>query len=305
MLYTGLRGGVIDTMKKFIRFTALLFLFITGALAAMGLILIDQSLKIALNPVPLKQSVTLPDSFNAVPFTIHHESDESINAIYIDIPESTFVVLFCHSGKGNLYTHLEFLKHLKMLGLSVLAIDYRGFGLSDTVDITDDTLISDIKRSYDLLKEKNWPPQHILFYGLGLSAGIQGDFLNDLPIGGWIMDNPIPSLQDAQRGNIYRLLTANRLTLYNSLGRYRGAGLVLYDPGVVSDTILETLRSTNDALTFCKITGEPIQGEMRDWTSWVTCMKTFLAQLDVSETNQMYKRVSTRKRQPDNLGKGN
>lgn len=292
-------------MKKFLKFSALVFLLVTGILAAAGIMVIDQSLTKALSPVLLKPPVNIPESLNAVPVTIRNEADESINALLINFPESSFIVLFCHSGKGNLYTHLEYIQHLKLLGISVLAIDYRGFGLSDQVDITDDTLISDIKQSYDLLREKNWMPQHIIFYGLGLSAGIQGDFLDDLPIGGWIMDNPIPSLQDALTGNVYRLLTANRLSLYNSLGRYQGAGLVFHDPDVVSDMILDALRSTNDTLMFCSVTGKSAQGETRDWMSWTACMETFLAQMDVSDMNQSLNRVSRMKKRPDNLGKGN
>ena len=276
-------------MRKFITSSIPIFLIVTGAIALIGLILIDQSLEKALNPVTLDQEIDLPDSLGATTLTITNFEKESLNAIYCEIPQSSHVILLCHGCQGHLYSYLELIEHIKTLDISVLAFDYRGFGLSDSVIISDETLIMDIKSGYNLLRQKNWNPQQIILYGQGLAAGIQGEFLKENSVGAWIMDNPIPSLSDAFTSKLYRLLTANRLSLYTSLEQFTGPGLVCYDAGIFPDTVLSAIQSTNNTLSFCKLPVEKAPTIGRDWNFWTTCMKEFFEKLGVPTTHQPYR----------------
>lgn len=276
-------------MRKIITWIIPIFLIITGAIALIGLILIEQSLEKTLNPAILDQEVELPSSLNATTLTITNSEKESLNAIYCEVPESSHVVLFCHGGQGHLYSYLDLIEQIKMLDVTVLAFDYRGFGLSDSVPISDETLIMDVKSGYNLLRQRSWNPQNIILYGQGLAAGIQGEFLNDYSVGAWIMDNPIPSLQDAFTGKLFRLLTTNRLSLYNSLEKFTGAGLVCYDSDHVSDTVLTAIQTTNNRLTFCRLPVGQSQNTGRDWDFWTTCMQHFFEKLGISKSTQTYR----------------
>ena len=109
-------------MRKFITLSIPIFLIVTGAIALIGLILINQSLEKAINPITLDQEIVLPDSLGATTLTITNFEKESLNAIYCEIPQSSHVILFCHGGQGHLYSYLELIEHIKTLDISVLEI---------------------------------------------------------------------------------------------------------------------------------------------------------------------------------------
>jgi hypothetical protein len=270
-------------MKQLIKGIVLGFMIITALFAGAGLVIIDQSLKKALHPVRLTETPEIPDALNAQKISIKNKEDEVISALYIENSDSDFAVLFCHDGNGNLYDHLTTIETLYSCGVSVLAIDYRGFGLSDNVDISDETLVQDVIDGYDTLRRRNWRSRQIIFYSQGLFCGVLGQIVDDYAPHGWILENPVPSLQHVMSGKVTRLLTKNRLSLYNPLSRYDGRVFVSFDDGFVSETILSKMRSLNNDIVFCQISGEKTEFSDIFSNTKPHCIEEFISSIGIEK----------------------
>lgn len=270
-------------MKQLILKSIIFFMILTGTLAGIGLLIMDHSLSSALSPELLDTPGAIPESLDGIRNVIQVRDQGELDAIYLDSPDSRFVVLYCHDLQGHLYQRIPMLEKFQELNVSVLAIDYRGFGASSKTKTTDETLGMDLKYAYEALLRKKWQIGQIIVYGQGLSAGIQGLLLNDKQAGGWILDNPIPSLQDAVRSRLARFLTAERLSLYQPLSRFKGPLMVCHDPGTIPATALAGLAKTRDGIEFCEIKGKrsPGEWESADWNAWTACMRRFLDQMAV------------------------
>ena len=108
---------------------------------------------------------------------------------------------------GIFYHLLEFLllpslfalmvpsRHLgwTILGFSVFAYDYRGYGLSDGTP-SEPRVYADIDGAYDYLTAQlHVPPQRIIAYGRSLGAGAAVDLAARRPVGGLILESPFLS----------------------------------------------------------------------------------------------------------------
>ncbi len=243
-------------MKNVFKGFVIFFMIITALIAGIGLIIIDQSLGKVIDPVRLTEIPSTPDMFESSIINLKNNDDDKLSAIYVYNPDSSHVIYYLHDGKGNLFSHIPIIEHLLSYNVSLLAIDYRGFGLSDDVDISDETLVEDIVTGYEMLRRYNWRSWQIIFYCRGIFCGALGQITDDLGGHSWIMENPVPSLQDAMKGKITRLLTKNRLSLYDSLNHFDGNVMVLFDQNAVDKTILSKLRAINSDFIFCQVSGE-------------------------------------------------
>ncbi len=272
-------------------------MIVSGLIAGAGLLIMNRSLFKVIDPEVLSGPLEIPESLGGIRNTVGVKDEGELDTIYIEVPDSRIVVLYCHDGRGHLYQRLPMIEKLRELGVSVMAMDYRGFGASSPVEITDESLVMDIKHAYDALHRKKWMTTQIVMYGQGLSAGIQGVFLSEKLCGGWIMDNPLPSLQDAVTGSLTKKLTAGRLSLYDGLSRFRGQAMVCYDPVTVPDSIRNRIAETNNSVNFCEVTGNrsPETWRNTDWDSWKACMLQFLARMETLPEAEIPRRIPLKK----------
>lgn len=264
-------------MKQILTGCLISFIIVTGLLAGIGLLIMDHSIDSVLAPEVLDAPADIPESLNAEHQMISVRDEGQLDAIYINVPDSHFVILFCHEMKGHLYQRLPLLEKFRDMGFSVLAIDFRGYGASSPVEISDETLKMDLKFAYDALHRRKWTASQIILYGQGLSAGVQGLLLNEKTCGGWILDNPIPSLRDALSNRVSRTLTEGRLSMYEPFREFTGPAMVCYDPLVLNGSIRAELLNTRQATLFCEVTGRriPDAWDSVDWGSWMHCMTQF------------------------------
>jgi fermentation-respiration switch protein FrsA (DUF1100 family) len=92
-------------------------------------------------------------------------------ALYLPAPDARFTVLFSHGNGEDLGTAHPQLDALRRAGLSVLAYDYRGYGLS-TGRPTERGICRDIEAAYDYLTgELGVAPDRVIIHGRSLGGG--------------------------------------------------------------------------------------------------------------------------------------
>ena len=108
---------------------------------------------------------------------------------------AAFTILYLHDGSGSLSDTIPALALLHQTGLNVFAIDYRGFGASDSSahpsaeHMTDDTFAA---LDY-LTSTRHLPASSIVPYGAGLGASLAAHLAQSHPdLRAVILDNPNP-----------------------------------------------------------------------------------------------------------------
>jgi pimeloyl-ACP methyl ester carboxylesterase len=108
---------------------------------------------------------------------------------------AALTILYLHDGSGSLSATVPMLARLHAAGLSIFAIDYRGFGASDaSVHPSADRMDQDAVAAVDYLTSTLYiPASSIIPYGVGLGASIAANLVHTrsgLPA--VILDNPDP-----------------------------------------------------------------------------------------------------------------
>jgi abhydrolase domain-containing protein 17 len=115
---------------------------------------------------------------------------EHIAAIYLANPDSTYTLLLSHGNGEDLGSVLPLLPGLANLGFSILAYDYRGYGLSEGSP-SERHVYADIDAAYDYLTGKlAVAPDTVVAYGRSLGAGASVDLAARRPVGGVILESP-------------------------------------------------------------------------------------------------------------------
>jgi hypothetical protein len=108
---------------------------------------------------------------------------------------AAFTVLYLHDGSGSLGNTVPMVARLHHAGLNVFAIDYRGFGASDSsVHPSDTRMAEDADAALDyLIATRHIPIGNIIPYGIGLGAAIAANLAQShRELGAVILDNPDP-----------------------------------------------------------------------------------------------------------------
>jgi len=268
-------------MKKGIKIFIYGFVFITGLIAGIGLLLMDSTLQVLVNPVMIEEAPHVPEELNATSMKIRIKDDIYIRGLYMNNPDSEFVVLFCHDGNGNIYHRYRMFEEFQKLGVSVFAIDFRGFGLSDSVEMSDEAFHKDLSKMYSALRRQKWSSSRIIIYGQGIFAGIQGDLLEKNQCAAWVLDNPIPSLKDSASNPIRQLLTVDRLSVYSAIKKVQGSIVLCCDPEIIGHDTVAKLTGLIPDIMLCEIAGNRTRDKLEDsdWDSWRECMTNMLGSI--------------------------
>ena len=151
---------------------------------------------------------------------------QSIAAIYLANPSSTYTLLLSHGNGEDLGSVLPLLPGLGNLGFNVFAYDYRGYGLSEGTP-SERHVYADIDGAYEYLTTKlGVPPERIVAYGRSLGAGASVDLAARRPVGGLILESPFLTA--------FRVMTAVPLFPFDKfrnadkIGRVRCPVLVMH-----------------------------------------------------------------------------
>jgi len=104
--------------------------------------------------------------------TLTTSDNYEINAWWIPNANARATLLFFHGNAGNISHRLDSINNFHQLGLSVLIIDYRGYGISPGTPSEQGTY-NDAEAAWSYLtKEKNIPPNNIVIFGRSLGGAI-------------------------------------------------------------------------------------------------------------------------------------
>jgi fermentation-respiration switch protein FrsA (DUF1100 family) len=133
-----------------------------------------------------------PPSYRDTPDVLRLSTDvgERIAALFLPNPEAAYTVLFSHGNAEDLGSVRPLLPVLRGLGFSVLAYDYRGYGLSEGQP-SERSVYADIDAAHEYLtREVRVRPERIVLYGRSLGAGAAVDLAARRRVGGLILESP-------------------------------------------------------------------------------------------------------------------
>jgi fermentation-respiration switch protein FrsA (DUF1100 family) len=127
---------------------------------------------------------------------------------FVDAGPNRPVLLWFHGNAGNISHRLANLSELFRLGLSVLIVDYRGYGRS-TGSPSEAGLYQDALRAYDYLNQRRRiPPDRIIMFGRSLGGPVAAEVALRRSAAGLILEGSFPSIQ-AMADQHYLGLPAN------------------------------------------------------------------------------------------------
>lgn len=118
---------------------------------------------------------------------------EMIAAMYFESPESGYTILFSHGNAEDIGQNREFFELLSECGFSVLAYDYRGYGLSDG-RASEKHTYQDIEAAYDYLTGTlKVSGDSIIVLGRSVGAGPSLYLATKEKFAGLILESPFTS----------------------------------------------------------------------------------------------------------------
>lgn len=111
-------------------------------------------------------------------------------------------VLYLHGGNGSLSDAVPQLVRLHALGLSVFAVDYRGFGRSAGAHPTERMATADADAAWKYLTDTRGIPAHsLLVWGDGVGAIFAAHLAAEFAPAGAILEDPTPSARQILLGD--------------------------------------------------------------------------------------------------------
>ncbi|HEY9761635.1 MAG TPA: alpha/beta hydrolase [Trichocoleus sp.] len=111
---------------------------------------------------------------------------------------SDLTVLYLHGNAGNVGHHLSLASRFQRLGLPVLLVDYRGYGLSSGPFPSEARLYEDALAAWHYLtNERHLPPSKVLIFGHSIGGAVAIDLASQVPeAAGLIVENTFTSMGD-------------------------------------------------------------------------------------------------------------
>ena len=117
-----------------------------------------------------------------------------LHAWFIPAPEARAVLLYFHGNAGNISHRLDRIALFQRLGLSVLIVDYRGYGKSVGQPSEAGTYQDALAAWRYLTVERRVPPDNIVLFGRSLGAAIAAWLATQVTPGAVILESGFRSL---------------------------------------------------------------------------------------------------------------
>ena len=188
---------------------------------------------------------------------------------------SDLTILYLHGNAGNISSNLGKAVALRSLGAAVLAVDYRGYGLSSGPFPNEQRLYDDAWAAWQFLhREKGIDPQQLVVYGHSLGGAIGIDLAQRIPeLAGLIVEASFTSMADMATLSTYngwfpvRWLLTQR---FDSLAKVPQLSVpTLYLHGLadasVPVTMSEALHSATPSPADLWLVPEADHNDLLDW----------------------------------------
>jgi uncharacterized protein len=140
--------------------------------------------------------VDVPNTSNT---TSHHVEIWWLPHSDVDAP----TLLYFHGTFRNLFQNRRKIEALRQAGFAVLAVDYRGWGLSTPITPSEQTILQDADAAWTELQRREPRATHRVIYGHSMGSGVAVDLASRLrapqDFGGVILESAISSFNDVAR----------------------------------------------------------------------------------------------------------
>ncbi|MGL5082408.1 MAG: alpha/beta hydrolase [Microcoleaceae cyanobacterium] len=135
-----------------------------------------------------------------LPVNLKSGQVETIHCWWIPSASTTDerVILDFHGNRSNIAANLDYAQLFHQLGLSVLLVDYRGYGLSTKRFPTENSVYQDVEIAWNyLIQERQVNPQKIFIFGHSLGGAIAIQLATQHPeIAGLIVECSFTSIRN-------------------------------------------------------------------------------------------------------------
>jgi pimeloyl-ACP methyl ester carboxylesterase len=180
----------------------------------------------------------LPDSLHLVSQRLGIVSSDGVRLAGIIVPTADTAsqwLLYLHGNAGNVtaWELPQFYARWHALGVSVVAIDYRGYGESDARAPSETGLYADARAAYDWLRTvRHVPANRIIIYGHSLGSGVATELASRVEAAGLILEGAFTSVPDLG-AEIYpwfpvRLIATQRFASIDKIGRVAMPKLIMH-----------------------------------------------------------------------------
>jgi len=157
-----------------------------------------------------------------------------IHGWYIPHPDAAHTLLFLHGNAGNISHRGDSIAIFHRLGLSILIIDYRGYGRSSGHP-SEAGLYLDALAAWDhLVDDRGLAPAEIIVFGRSLGASVAADLASRVQPAGVILESGFSSARDMASHlypGLHRVLYVRLdFDAAERLSRSRSPVLVLHSP---------------------------------------------------------------------------
>jgi len=154
------------------------------------------------------------------------KSSSQLNGWYAEAKNPRAVVLYCHGNGGDLYRCADSIAAFQQLGLSVLAFDYSGYGLSDG-EPTEENLYRDARTARRwLARRANVPESEIVLCGYSMGGGVAVELASTDGAKALILERTFTTIPDVAETKVPWLpvqeLMVNRFDSLSKIVKYHG-----------------------------------------------------------------------------------
>jgi alpha-beta hydrolase superfamily lysophospholipase len=115
-------------------------------------------------------------------------------AWHFPVDSARATVLVAPGNAGNRHLRVPLARALTARGLSVLLLDYRGYG-GNPGDPTEEGLALDVRAAREfLLRDAGVPPERLLYFGESLGSAVVAELATEHPPAGLVLRSPFTDL---------------------------------------------------------------------------------------------------------------
>ncbi|ATX79003.1 hypothetical protein Ga0123461_0568 [Mariprofundus aestuarium] len=120
----------------------------------------------------------------------------TLHGWYMPVPSSRFTVLHLHGNAGNISHRLSLYRQWQAMGLSVYAIDYRGYGKSEG-EPGEAGLYADARAAWrDATTRLGLKPESVIIAGRSLGAAVAAKLAREVKAAGLALETPFSNIPD-------------------------------------------------------------------------------------------------------------
>ena len=185
-------------------------------------------------------------------------------------------LLYLHGTFRTLYQNLPKIDSLREAGFAILAVDYRGWGLSTALTPSEPTIMQDARLALAELQRRELRPNHRFIYGHSMGTGVAVDLASSLQAksdyGGLILESAFTSFSDIAKqvgvlGYLAALLNTERFESITKISKVRAPLLMMHGsldttvPMVLGKQLFDAANEPKQWVTFASGTHSRLNQE--------------------------------------------